>query len=212
MANVAHSSLTGADLHEPKGAAAATANKVYVSDGAGSGAWTATSTLNPFSNQLFHVQDSVSSGTAAQSLTSATWNTRRFQTTLTNEISSASLSSNQVSLPAGTYFLQCQCIFNSLVTSTNSNTYHAKLRLRNITDGSTTLSGTSHTLLKFIDGASSVSISGSFDLFVGGRFTIAGTKTLEIQAYVTNGTIIRAGTPASLSENEIYANLMIWKV
>ena len=34
-----HASLTGADLHEPKGAAAATANKVYVSDGAASGSW-----------------------------------------------------------------------------------------------------------------------------------------------------------------------------
>lgn len=34
-----HSALTGAELHEPKGVAAAAANKVYVSDGAGSGAW-----------------------------------------------------------------------------------------------------------------------------------------------------------------------------
>lgn len=35
-----HSTLTGADLHEPKGVAAASADKVYVSDGAGSGSWT----------------------------------------------------------------------------------------------------------------------------------------------------------------------------
>lgn len=35
---VAHSTLTGADLHEPKGAAAASANTLYVFDGAGSGA------------------------------------------------------------------------------------------------------------------------------------------------------------------------------
>jgi hypothetical protein len=39
MANVAHSTLTGSNLHEPKGVAAATANTVYVADGAGSGAW-----------------------------------------------------------------------------------------------------------------------------------------------------------------------------
>lgn len=37
----AHSDLTGANLHEPKGVATATVDKVYVSDGAGSGAWTA---------------------------------------------------------------------------------------------------------------------------------------------------------------------------
>lgn len=39
MANVLHKNLTGTDLHEPKGVAAATANQVYVADGAGSGAW-----------------------------------------------------------------------------------------------------------------------------------------------------------------------------
>ena len=41
MANVQHSALTGAELHEPKGAAAATAGQVYVADGAASGAWAA---------------------------------------------------------------------------------------------------------------------------------------------------------------------------
>ena len=36
-----HKDLTGADLHEPKGVAAASAGQVYVADGAGSGAWSA---------------------------------------------------------------------------------------------------------------------------------------------------------------------------
>ena len=36
---VAHSSLTGADLHEPKGVAGATSDTVYVANGAGSGTW-----------------------------------------------------------------------------------------------------------------------------------------------------------------------------
>ena len=39
MANVVHSGLTAANLHEPKGVASATVDKVYVSNGAGSGAW-----------------------------------------------------------------------------------------------------------------------------------------------------------------------------
>lgn len=34
-----HASLTGADLHEPKGVASATVGEVYVADGVGSGAW-----------------------------------------------------------------------------------------------------------------------------------------------------------------------------
>lgn len=47
MVDVAHSTLTGADLHEPKGAASAAAGTVYIANGAGSGSWgTAASSLN----------------------------------------------------------------------------------------------------------------------------------------------------------------------
>lgn len=36
---IQHNLITGSDLHEPKGVAAAAANKVYKSDGSGSGSW-----------------------------------------------------------------------------------------------------------------------------------------------------------------------------
>ena len=39
MVQVQHKNLTGSNLHEPKGIASATANKVYVSNGSGSGSW-----------------------------------------------------------------------------------------------------------------------------------------------------------------------------
>lgn len=39
MANVAHSSLTAANLHEPKGADSAAVDTVYVANGGGSGSW-----------------------------------------------------------------------------------------------------------------------------------------------------------------------------
>lgn len=39
MANVSHASLTGAQLHEPKGADTASLGQVYIADGAGSGSW-----------------------------------------------------------------------------------------------------------------------------------------------------------------------------
>lgn len=44
MANVAHASLTGAELHEPKGADNAALGEVYVADGAGSGSWSSVGT------------------------------------------------------------------------------------------------------------------------------------------------------------------------
>ena len=39
MANVAHSTLSGADLHEPKGVSSAAAGSVYIANGGGSGTW-----------------------------------------------------------------------------------------------------------------------------------------------------------------------------
>jgi len=58
MANVQHSSLTGAELHEPKGVAAASADTVYVADGGGSGNW---EILNPYGGILYN--DIAGSGT-----------------------------------------------------------------------------------------------------------------------------------------------------
>lgn len=51
MANVNHASLTGAELHEPKGADAATNGTVYVADGAGSGSWQSIGT-SAFTGQI----------------------------------------------------------------------------------------------------------------------------------------------------------------
>lgn len=39
MPNIQHATLTGADLHEPKGVDSASEGSVYVADGAGSGTW-----------------------------------------------------------------------------------------------------------------------------------------------------------------------------
>lgn len=44
MVNVAHSTLTGSELHEPKGADAAALGTVYVANGAGSGSWSSIGT------------------------------------------------------------------------------------------------------------------------------------------------------------------------
>ena len=44
MANVSHASLTGSQLHEPKGADAAANGTVYVANGAGSGTWQSVGT------------------------------------------------------------------------------------------------------------------------------------------------------------------------
>lgn len=44
MANVSHASLTGSEIHEPKGIGSAALGTVYVANGAGSGSWNSIST------------------------------------------------------------------------------------------------------------------------------------------------------------------------
>lgn len=51
----AHSTLTGADLHEPKGVAAASANAVYVANGAGSGTWQTLTTSSLNTSSFFNI-------------------------------------------------------------------------------------------------------------------------------------------------------------
>lgn len=55
MTTAIHKNLTGSDLHEPKGADTAVNGCVYVSDGAGSGAWTLASSV--VTNQAFSTGD-----------------------------------------------------------------------------------------------------------------------------------------------------------
>lgn len=47
---IEHDAIPNADIHEPKGVSTATANQIYLADGAGSGAW---ANLNPFGGAYF---------------------------------------------------------------------------------------------------------------------------------------------------------------
>lgn len=64
---VEHVSITDPNIHEPKGVASATADRVYVSDGAGSGAW---QLLNPYGGIIYN--DVAGSGTTISGPTSYT--------------------------------------------------------------------------------------------------------------------------------------------
>jgi hypothetical protein len=203
MANVAHSTLTGADLHEPKGVAAASSGTVYVANGSGSGAWTAHSTFGgAFGGKFTHLRDQVSSGTAAQSLTGATWNTVRLQTEVTDDIG-VTLSSNQFSLASGTY------IFNATSFYTDSvGALRGRLRLRNITAGSDLLYGPASYGSAASGGTTVISMNM---VQLRGRFVLGGTVTVELQKYVGNSG--SGGFAQSLvGYDEIYSELMIWKV
>jgi hypothetical protein len=226
MANVEHSVLTGSDLHEPKGVAAAAANRVYISNGAGSGSWTTVPAaaitaagVLVFQSQLYHIRDERSSGTAADGLTNNTWNTRALQTEKTDDLG-ITLSGNQFALPAGTYWCEAETqLYFDAHSGTNAfNGVYAKSRLRNITDSTTTLIGSNAMHEVQHQGSSA---QGNLQCIlltnVIGRFTIAGTKTFELQSWPqTQGSIIlnvlKGGLALSSGENEVYADVRIWKL
>lgn len=52
MADVAHATLTGSDLHEPKGIAGTASGLVYLTNGSNSGVWTSASTLGSNAGQI----------------------------------------------------------------------------------------------------------------------------------------------------------------
>ena len=151
--------------------------------------------IGGFETQLLHVRDEKTSGTGAGGFTSGSFVTRTLNTVVTNEISGASLSSNQITLPAGTYYIHASAPSWLVIRN--------KAKLRNTTDSTDTLIGTSE-----LNNADAVVRS-----FVIGRFTIAAQKVFELQhtcdtTSATNGL----GKETSLGLTEIYADVQIWKV
>lgn len=203
---VAHKDLTGTDLHEIKGASTATVGQVPISDGAGTapfGKLTHTSlqtTGNPFGAQLLHVREEQSSGVASSTtVPSSSWATIALNTVKTNEIASSSLSSNVVTLPAGTYHF---CAISPPLREVTNTGFNAVTKVRLLNSGASTTIFVGPSITN-----SDRTAKGSVKL--EGRFTLSGSTQVAFQYYVVQGA---APTPASTGEVEVYAEMWIWKI
>ena len=156
------------------------------------------SSAGAYESQLLHVRDEKSANTAGGAFTSGSWQTRTLNTVMTNEISGASLSSNQVTLPSGTYYLHA----GARGYTVNVN----KLKWYNTSDSSDVLIG---------DQARSDS-SANANAFVSvmGRFTISAQKTFELQhrCETTRSDANGYGPAANFGVVEVFANVQLWKV
>ena len=150
-----------------------------------------------FDTQLLHVRDEKSSTTVGGSMTTGSFQTKALNTVLTNEISGASVSSNQIILPSGTYFI--------IASTPQYQCQRFKAKLRNITDSTDTLIGTSE-----FSNSNMEIVTRSF---VIGRFTIASQKTFEIQSrVVVSNSNETSGVASGFSVVEVYTDVQIWKV
>jgi hypothetical protein len=146
---------------------------------------------------LLHIEDQKPAGTGGGTFSSGAWRTRDLNTVVTNEIVGASLSSNQFTLPAGTYEIEA----NALARVVN----HHMIRLQNISDSTTEIWGT--------DEHAHYNYGGSNRSFLRGRFTIPTSKTFELQHRCVNSGDF--GTPIGgyfTVDHETYTQVWIKKV
>lgn len=158
--------------------------------------WLVVSQPPSTSEKFLHIQDQKASGNAGGTFTSGSWQTRTLNTEVTDEIGST-LSSNQFTLPAGTYYIE------ALLSAYQVANHKAKLY--NATDTADVIIGTNgHT------SSSNNVISWSH---VNGRFTIAAQKTFELQHRCqTSKATDGYGLANSFSVVEIYADVKIWQI
>lgn len=158
-----------------------------------------------FESKLLHVQDQKASGTNGPNPAVGA-NIRHLNTVLTNEISGASLASNKITLPAGTYYIEASAVFQ--LDDTGTSEQH-QAYLYNQTDGALVLKGTS----EFLNMQAGVGASNSSR--VSGRFTIAGAKDFELRHYCDTayaGTLGLFGRATGSGNGEVYADVKIWKL
>jgi hypothetical protein len=156
----------------------------------GDGSWTSP-------NQgVLVVVDSKTSGTAGGA-SSAGAQVRTLNTTIRNTITGASLASNQVTLPAGTYHVQASA--PAFISDKH------KVFWWDATNTTTTLSGTS----EYSDATNVIQTRS----FLDGWFTASATTTYELRHYIqtaraTNGLGV---TTSFASTTEIYAQVSVSK-
>ena len=150
-----------------------------------------------FAGRLLHVRDEKASGTDGGTFTNGAWRTRDLNTVKTNEIAGASLAGNQLTLPAGSYYVE------ALAPAQAVNCH--KARLFNLTTGEELIMGTSEY------GTTSGPVTKSQ---ITGRFVLAGQSVVLLEHMcqstdTLNGFGIAAGFAGG---SEVYSELKIWKV
>lgn len=151
-------------------------------------------------NRIFIVRDEKAANTAGGTFTQGADRTRTINTVVVNTIAGASLASDQITLPAGTFLI--------VASAPGHLTGQHRAWLYNVSDSATTILGTSEYTLNTSGG------NIQTRSWVVGAFTIAASKTFEIRhrcaaTRATDGYGIAVNFN---SANEVYTTALIWKV
>ena len=193
---VSHATITGSENHEPKGVESAGLGFIYVANGSGSGTWRILSYTDYPAGPHVIIEDQKTSGVDGQTVTANTDTQLNLTTLVYNHATLAALASNQFVLPAGTYYFR--------FSAPTYNVANAKVWLRNVTDSTDAIIGTTNN-----DGA-----RGAYAITLqhsgSGILTIAASKTFELRVR-TDGT-----QPLSTGYNDgriqVYSHIEITKL
>ncbi len=141
------------------------------------------------------VRDEQTQNTNGGTFTSGAWRTRTLNTEVSDTGGDCSLSSNQITLSAGTYRARI------IAPAYKCNRHQA--RLFNVTDTAVVLLGTSEWGSSIGDNANSSSIIG--------RFTIGASKALEVQHQCGTTEATDGFGVASNFTTEVYTVVELWK-
>lgn len=148
------------------------------------------------SSLYIHVVDKKAAGTNGGSSTSGSWQKRTLNTVVTDETGEVTLSSDKISLPAGTYLVHASAPFK--------DAGELQIRLYNASDSAVVLYGTS----EYQHDACNVGRA-----FLFGKFTLAASKELQLEYRCAVGrSTFGLGADVNFGGDELYSDVQLWKV
>lgn len=142
-------------------------------------------------------QDQQAQNTQGGTFTSGAWRTRVLNTEVSDTGGYGSLSSNQITLTAGTYIIRASAPAWAVGRH--------QIRLQNVTDATTVLVGRQG----FID----IGATGGVNISeLTGKFTIGASKALELQHQCETTKSTNGFGIAANFTTEVYAVVELWKV
>lgn len=145
---------------------------------------------------LYLLKDEKTSGTDGGTCTAGSWQKRTLNTEAVSQINGASLSSSQITLPAGTYYV------DFIVPGYAIAVFQG--RLRNVDDNTTVVLGM--TRYSYVSNPEPALARGR------GQFTISASKTFELQQR-SSATKADTGFGKACSfGTEVYSQIGIWLI
>lgn len=141
--------------------------------------------------QCMHIQEQQPNGVSAGDSVADTWQTRNLNTVVTNTITGALLTNNQITLPPGKYYVSAHAVAFSVFSHV--------IRIVSTT-------GT------LIDGVGGFANNTANLSALVGQITLTAPSTIMLEHYTATQRERGLGSPIETGDIEVYASVFIQKV